>query len=267
MSTGKVEPLMANFSTIGILGGMGPEATNQLCALITALTPVSKDQDHIPVISYNNPRIPDRVRAIEGSGESPVPEMIRTAQVLEQAGASVLLMPCNLAHFYLDDVQQAIQIPLLNMVEETVRFTVENYPHCWKVGIIASTPTIECDIYGKFFRRYDRLLLAPDEDEQTTRVMKAIYGPSGIKCGYKTGPGALLKEAAQHLITRGAEIILAGCTEASLVMKQQPSPFVVIDPMEVIARIAVERAISEESRNAPEKNVRLNRGQVIPQAR
>lgn len=237
---------MANFSTIGILGGMGPEATNQLCALITALTPVSKDQDHIPVITYNNPSIPDRVRAIDGSGESPVPEMIRTARVLEQAGANVLLMPCNLAHFYLDDVQQAVQIPLLNMVEETVKFTVENYPHCRKVGIIASTPTIECDIYGKVFRKFDRLLLAPDGDEQADKVMRAIYGPTGIKRGYKAAPRDLLMEVAQRLITRGAEIILAGCTEASLVMKQQNSPFVVIDPMEVIARIAVERAMRVE---------------------
>lgn len=242
--------MMGDFSTIGILGGMGPEATNQLCALITALTPVSKDQDHIPVITYNNPRIPNRVRAIAGSGESPLPEMIRTAQVLEQAGARLLLMPCNLAHFYLNDIQQAIQIPLLNMVEETVKFTVENYPDCRTIGIIASTPTIECDIYGKVFRRYDRLLLSPDGDDQTNRVMRAIYGPSGIKRGYKTGPRALLKEVAQRLVTRGAEIILAGCTEASLVMKQRRSPFTVIDPMEVIARIAVERAMSGESRNA-----------------
>jgi aspartate racemase len=243
---------MADFSTIGILGGMGPEATNQLCALITALTPVSRDQDHIPVITYNNPYIPDRVKAVRGDSdaESPVPEMIRTAQVLENAGADMLLMPCNLAHFYIDDVQKGIRIPLLNMVEETVKFAVENYPQCKKVGIVASTPTLSCGIYEKAFLKHGRILIVPDGEDQETKVMRAIYAEDGIKCGYKTKPRALLKEVAQRLKIRGAEIIIAGCTEASLVMKQKSSPFVVIDPMEVIARVAVEKAKSGAGRKA-----------------
>lgn len=241
---------MANFSTIGVLGGMGPEATNKLCALITAFTPVTRDQDHIPVVTYNNPQIPDRVRAVYGESESPVPEMIRTAKVLEQAGADLIVMPCNLAHFYLADVQAAIRVPLLNMVEETVNFTIENYPHCRKVGIVASTPTIKCGIYEKAFRKHNRVLLSPKEDEQESKVMRAIYAPDGIKCGYKTRPRALLMEVGQTLVAAGAEVIIAGCTEASLVMKQKKSPFVVIDPMEVIAQVAVERAMRGEKESA-----------------
>ncbi|HUQ31414.1 MAG TPA: amino acid racemase [Pyrinomonadaceae bacterium] len=242
---------MADFSTIGILGGMGPEATNRLCALITALTPVTKDQDHIPVITYNNPNIPDRVKAVRNQAESPVPEMARTAQVLERAGADMLLMPCNLAHFYWDDVQKAVRIPLLNMIEETVKHIIENHTHCRTIGIIASTPTIECGLYEKAFRRHDRLLLSPGQEEQEDKVMRAIYGQDGIKCGHKEGPRALLNEAARGLIKRGAQIIIAGCTEASLVMKRKDSPFTVIDPMEVIARVAVRRAIEGKSRTAP----------------
>jgi aspartate racemase len=234
---------MSDFSTIGILGGMGPEATNKLCALITAFTPVTRDQDHIPVITYNNPQIPDRVRAVYGASQSPVPEMIRTARVLEEAGADMLLMPCNLAHFYLADVQKAIRIPFLNMIEETVNYAVEHYPHCRKVGIVASTPTIECGIYDKAFRRHDRVLISPERDEQEAKVMRAIYAPDGIKCGYKRKPRALLMEVGHALVSSGAEIIIAGCTEASLVMKRKDSPFVVIDPMEVIARVAVKRAM------------------------
>src|ERR1044071_508945 len=237
---------MANFSTIGILGGMGPEATNQLCALITALTPVKRDQDHIPVITYNNPQIPDRVGAVRGLSVTPLPEMIRTARVLEEAGADMLLMPCNLAHFYLDDIQKAVRIPFLNMIEETVSFTVEHYPHCRKVGIIASTPTIECGIYDKAFRKHDRLLISPNKDEQEAKVMTAIYAPDGIKGGYKRKPRALLMEVGRALVANGAEVIIAGCTEVSLVMKEKDSPFVVIDPMEVIARVAVERAMRGE---------------------
>ena len=245
-----VEPLMSNFSTIGILGGMGPEATNHLCALITALTPVSKDQDHIPVITYNNPQIPDRVGAVRGTGKSPVPEMIRTARVLEEAGARLLLMPCNLAHFYLADVQKGVRTPFLNMIEETVNFTARHYARCRKVGLVASTPTIECGIYDEAFRRRGRELIVPGADEQESKVMKAIYAPDGLKCGQREGPRALLLEAGRALAARGAEVIIAGCTEVSLVMKQEVSPFAVVDPMEVIARVAVQRALRGEDKSA-----------------
>ena len=236
---------MSNFSTIGILGGMGPEATNQLCTLITALTPVSRDQDHIPVITFNNPRIPDRVSAVRGSGPSPVPEMIHTALVLQEAGAAFLLMPCNLAHFYVADVQKAIRIPLLNMIEETVKFTIENYPACRRVGLVASTPTIECGIYEREFLQRNLVLISPDADVQETKVMRAIYGQDGIKCGHKSKPRALLKEVARHLTDKGAEVIVAGCTEASLVMLQKNSSGVIIDPLEIMARVEVKRAMAE----------------------
>ncbi|HEX8423676.1 MAG TPA: amino acid racemase [Pyrinomonadaceae bacterium] len=235
---------MSKILNIGVLGGMGPEATNQLCALITANTPVERDQDHIPVITYNNPRIPERVAAVrrlEGA-LSPVPEMSRTAQVLERAGASFLLLPCNLAHYFIAEVQASVRIPVLNMIEETVNFTVENYPQCRHVGILASTPTIECGLYDRAFRRHDRQLLVPDAVEQEEKVMKAIYGSEGIKCGHKTKPRNLLKDAAERLAERGAEVIIAGCTEVSLVLSAENSPFVVIDPLEIIARVAIAHA-------------------------
>jgi aspartate racemase len=235
---------MSKILTIGILGGMGPEATNQLCALITANTVVSRDQDHIPVITYNNARIPSRVAAVRHRDDapSPVPEMSRTAQVLERAGASLLLLPCNLAHYFIADVQASVRIPILNMIEETVNFTVEHYPQCRRVGILASTPTIECGLYEEAFRRHDKQLLAPDAVEQEDKVMRAIYGSEGIKCGHKTKPRNLLKDAAERLEARGAEVIIAGCTEVSLVLSPENSPFVVIDPLEIIARVAIAHA-------------------------
>lgn len=228
---------------------MGPEATNKLCALITSLTPVSRDQDHIPVITFNNPSIPDRVAAVRGSGASPVPEMIRTAQVLEQAGAAFLLMPCNLAHVYLAEVQQAVHIPLLNMIEETVEFTIENHPQCRKAGLVASTATIESGIYEKAFLKRNVILIKPDPVEQETKVMRAIYGRDGIKCGHKSQPRLLLKEVADHLTEKGSEVIISGCTEASLVMMQNNS-CVVIDPLEIIARVAVKRATTTSDSHA-----------------
>ena len=238
---------MSKILTIGVLGGMGPEATNQLCALITANTVVSRDQEHIPVITYNNAHIPERVAAVRGNKGAldPVPEMSRTAQVLERAGADFLLMPCNLAHYFIGDVQAAVRIPLLNMIEETVNYTVAKYPQCRRVGLLASTPTIECGVYERAFSRHHRQLLVPDAREQEDKVMKAIYGSEGIKGGRKTVPRNLLSEAAEHLVERGAEVIIAGCTEVSLVLSPEGSPFVVIDPLAIIARVAVARATSD----------------------
>lgn len=244
---------MDNFSTIGIVGGMGPEATNRLAALITALTPARRDQDHIPVIIFNNPGIPDRVSGIRRSGVSPLPEIIRTAQVLEQAGAAFLLMPCNLAHVYIAEVQKAIHIPLLNMIEETVKFTIENYPQCRKVGLVASTPTIESGIYEKAFLKKSVILISPDRDEQETKVMRAIYGKDGIKGGHKTKPRVLLKEVARHLTEKGAEVVVAGCTEASLVMMPNNS-CVVIDPLTIMAGVAVKRAMATSDSHARHAN-------------
>jgi aspartate racemase len=235
---------MSKILTIGVLGGMGPEATNQLCALITANTAVSRDQDHIPVITYNNSRIPERVAAVRGDAGAldPVPEMSRTAQVLERAGAELLLMPCNLAHFFIADVQAGVRIPVLNMIEETVNYTVAKYPQCRRVGLLASTPTIQCGIYERAFRKHDKELLVPDAGEQEDKVMRAIYGSEGIKGGQKTVPRKLLTDAAESLIGRGAEVIIAGCTEVSLVLSPENPSFIVIDPLAIIARVAVAHA-------------------------
>jgi aspartate racemase len=233
---------MTEHLTIGILGGMGPEATNKLCALITAKTPARRDQDHIPVITYNNPCIPDRVKAIYGDGESPVPELARTARVLEDSGADMLLMPCNLAHFFIKEVQSAVRVPVLDMVEETVRFVIEHHPLCRRTGLLASSPTIRCRIYENSFHSHGITVFTPGKEDQEQKVMSAIYGDEGIKCGHKTGPRALLEDAARGLVDGGAEVVIAGCTEISLVLSQGSVSVPVIDPIEVISGVAVRLA-------------------------
>ena len=233
---------MTSVSTIGVLGGMGPEATNRLCALITALTPVAKDQDHIPVITYNNSLIPDRVGAADGLSESPLPEMVRTARVLERAGAGLLVMPCNLAHLFIEELQREIQIPILNMIEETTRFVIAQYPSLRRVGLLASAPTIRHRLYESSFDKHQRVVIVPEPAAQQALVMEAIYGPRGIKRGHKDEPRALLTEAAQQLLNKGAELIIAGCTEVSLVLGDGQAAFDVVDPLEAVARVAVERA-------------------------
>ena len=95
---------------IGILGGMGPEATADLFYKIIKLTPAKKDQEHLRIIIDNNPKIPDRTKAILYKGENPLPELIKTAQNLEKAGANFIIMPCNTAHYYHHEIQKIINI-------------------------------------------------------------------------------------------------------------------------------------------------------------
>ena len=176
-----------------------------------------------------------------------MPELARTARVLEDAGADMILMPCNLAHFFIREIQAAVRVPLLDIVEETVGFVVARHPRCRGAGLLVSTPTIRCGLYESAFRRHGVEVIAPDDVEQERKVMRAIYGPEGIKSGRKTAPRALLKDAAQSLAAAGADVIIAGCTEVPLVLSRADVSVPVVDPLEVVARVAVRLALPADA--------------------
>jgi aspartate racemase len=113
---------------IGILGGMGPEATLDFYRHIINLTPAVIDQDHIRVLIYSNAKIPDRTEAITADGDSPLFELIESAKLLERSGAGIIAMPCNAAHYFLPQMQKEISIPILDMIEETCRALRECRP-------------------------------------------------------------------------------------------------------------------------------------------
>jgi len=126
---------------IGILGGMGPAATLALYERILALTSAECDQDHLHVIIDSNPKIPDRTAAILGDGESPLPAMIEGARTLERAGANVLVIPCNTAHHWLADLQKAVSIPIIDMINETASLIAAHRPLLRKIGLLATAPS------------------------------------------------------------------------------------------------------------------------------
>ncbi len=225
---------------IGILGGLGPEATNKLCAEITALTPAKKDQEHLRVITFNNPKVPDRTKAILGQSKSPVRELQRTARALQHAGADFILIPCNTSHYYLRSVQRSVDIPIINMVEETVKNVVKNHPEVKSVGILATTGTMYTGLYEKALEKYGLIAVKPTDEEQEGLVMEAIYGEKGLKAGFHDYPYLLLESAAQKLLEKGAQVVIAGCTEIGIVLNKPP--FIIIDSSRVLAEVAVEKA-------------------------
>lgn len=236
-----------NIKTIGIIGGMGPEATNQLCNNITRNTPAQIDQDHIPVICYNNPNIPDRTMAILYNGEDPVPEMVKTAKSLEDMGVDFLLMPCNTAHFFIEEVQDKISVPIINMIEETILFIRENFPEVKKVGLLATSGTVKSGVYSKGLLEEGIITLIPNKNLQEDYVMEAIYGLNGIKAGHIEKPKELLNLAANELIKEGAEIIIAGCTEIPLALKNADLDVPLINPSLILTKKSIEIALSNDN--------------------
>ncbi|MDP3436117.1 MAG: amino acid racemase [Bacteroidales bacterium] len=237
---------MKKFKSIGILGGMGPEATLHLFNLIIKNTPASKDQDHIPVIIYNNPLIPDRTMHIVYNEESPLELLIEGAQRLERAGADMILIACNTAHYYIKDIEPFISIPVMDMIALTSLYISArrdiNVSGSIKAGILATTGTINTSLYQSSLIEHNIEPLIPTPLEQQELVMEAVYGKKGIKAGYKRVPKQLIIKAARLLIERGADVIIAGCTEIPIVLRGSDIEAELVNSMGVLAKEAVKKA-------------------------
>jgi len=228
---------------VGILGGMGPEATIDLFTKIVKGTKVRKDQDHLRILIDNNPKIPDRTKAIQKRGPSPLPHMIRSAKLLEKAGADFIVIPCVTAHHYYESLRRRIKIPILHIVEETVKYTRTKLKGVRKIGLIATTGTVHTGLFQTAFNERGIELVLPTPDIQRKWVMEAIYGKKGVKAiGPSEGSKRLILEASQGLINRGVQAVLAGCTEVPLVLKEGDLSVPVIDPLAILARISIKKA-------------------------
>ena len=228
--------------TIGILGGMGPEATAYFFGLIINNTKAGKDQEHIPIIIYNNPKIPARTDAILEKGPSPLPLLLEGVRILRQAGADFVVMPCVTAHYYYNDLMKQEKIPFLNLLDESFFYVKKNMPSLTRVGLIASTGTLQSRLFHETFTKGGIEIIVPSEEEQE-KVMEAIFGKQGIKAGFTSGPSQkIIQDAAAKLVQRGAEGVIAGCTEVPLVLKQEHLPVPLIDPLRIIALKSIEEA-------------------------
>ncbi len=226
---------------IGILGGMGPEATNYLFGQIIKFTDAGCDNEHIPIVVYSNPKIPDRTSAILSDGPSPVPALIEVARFLEKSGASFILMPCITAHYFYPEVSRQIDIPFLHLIEETALFVQAQMPTIKKFGLLSTRGTQRTGLFQEFFLKFGREIIVPDDDRQP-EFIESVYGEEGIKRGFKEKPGRLLSGLADHLLDKGAEAVIAGCTEVPLALLPSHINCPLIDPLSVGAKAAVSKA-------------------------
>ncbi|MCK4401079.1 amino acid racemase [bacterium] len=224
---------------IGIIGGMGPAATSDIFQRILQLTSVKNDQEHIHIIIDNNPKIPDRSQAIFEKGESPVPALIESGKMLEQAKANFIIIPCNTAHFFYDELKGHLKIPIVHMIREVAKKIHKEYPDIRKAGLLSTQGTIKAGLYQKELMDFGIEVIKPDERAQNM-VTEAIYGTKGIKCGYLEGKSKkLIYNAIDNLINNGAELIIGGCTEIPLVVDSETVPIPFINSNQVLAEAAV----------------------------
>jgi aspartate racemase len=225
---------------IGILGGMGPEATADLFHKIIKNTEAARDQDHLRVLIDSNPKVPDRTPAMIGTGESPLPMMIETAKNLERAGAGFIVIPCVSAHYFIEGLREAIAIPVISIIEEVANEMERRLPGIKRTGLIATTGTVRAGLFQDRLRQIGVEVLVPSSDDQEDLVMSAIYG---IKAGF-TSPenrGKILK-ASKALIEKGAQAIIGGCTEIPLVIQGGDTGIPFFDCLDILARAAIRRA-------------------------
>lgn len=226
---------------IGIIGGMGPEATVTLFSKIVEKSKafVKVDQDHVRIVIDNNPKIPDRTQFIIGKGSDPLPEIINTAKNLEKAGVTIGAIPCMTSHYFIKEIQNAVTYPIINAYIETQNYIAQKFPEVKKIGVLSTTGTRKTKLFEKYIT--DHEVIFPSWESQENKVMEAIYGEMGIKKGELSKNNSdLLIEASKELISDGAQLIIAGCTEIPLVLKDGMLNVPIVDPMDIVAEKLIE---------------------------
>jgi len=221
---------------LGILGGMGPQATQIFYQRILDRTEAERDQEHLPAVILSDTEMPDRTGAIlSGRGEEVFERMLADIRQLEGCGCTVLAVPCNTSHYFADRLQEQTAIPLINMIRETCRVLAER--GCKKVGILATDGTVRTGIYQKECAAQGFEGVAPDEDTQKL-VMSIIYDE--IKRG-ESGSREKFAAIDRALRAMGCDAAILGCTELSVYRAYHGLPAFYVDAMEVLVEQSILR--------------------------
>ena len=221
--------------SLGVIGGLGPMATAYFLELTVRMTDASRDQDHLDVTILDRPAIPDRTACILGkSGESPVPMMAEAARTLEALGTSCIAVPCITSHYFFGELQKAVSIPFIHLVKETAAHLKENGVS--SAGILATSGTVSTRLFQQALEAEGISWAVPDKDGQE-KVMHLIY--ENVKAGLPPEL-PLFEEVCAGLRQKGAECMILGCTELSLIKRDFPVGAGVLDALEVLAKRSVE---------------------------
>ena len=222
--------------TLGVIGGLGPIATAHFMELIIRMTEADTDQEHLDMIIYNRPSIPDRTGYIlDSTKPNPLPEMIRTGNALARQGAKLIAIPCMTAHYFHADLTRYIEAPIVHAIHEVAAHLKKH--GITRVGIMATDGSIRSGLFQRELQKHGIEHIIPGETGQK-RVMSVIY--DDVKAGL---PAEMDKFhfASGELREKGAQAIILGCTELSLVKRDYPIGAGYLDAMEVLAQTCVIR--------------------------
>ncbi|PRZ03800.1 aspartate racemase [Isoptericola sp. CG 20/1183] len=226
---------------VGVIGGVGPLATAYFLQRVVQLTAAERDQEHVDMVVLNHATVPDRTDFVVGrSTLDPGPVLARDARRLERFGVSFLVMPCNTAHYFTQQVLDAITVPFVSIVDVTVAAARRRAPGLTKVGLLATAGTVASGVYDDAFAAHGIEVVTPDADDQA-RVSTVIYDQ--VKAGRPADPDEL-RAVAAGLVARGAGVVVLGCTELSVAavdhgLLDEP-PF--LDSMDELVRATIIRA-------------------------
>lgn len=215
---------------LGILGGLGPMSTFRFCELLTAHTKASSDGDHIDMIVSSRATTPDRTDFILGrSDKDPLPVMLEELKRLEKAGADLIVIPCNTAHYFYKGLQKESRVPIINIIEETVAFLQKGGIR--RIGLLATEGTVKSGAYADVCRKAGIECLAPTDEEQAV-ISEVIY--QSVKQNKPADLQAFLA-VAESLRKKGCEKLVLGCTELSLLDLSYAPKDLFLDSLDVLA--------------------------------
>lgn len=226
---------MQNKKRLGILGGMGSEATEVFFKRIIDHTKVENDREHLDIFIYNHASLPDRTEYIISGKQEELWEILeKDIQLLQNVESDYVAIPCNTCHYFGDRIANATNGHFINMIETTAAYAKKM--HHEKVAVMATTGTVKSDLYGKFFSRYGIETIYPDEDMQE-KVMKIIYDQ--IKKGDK-GSMTDFSAVVDSLRDKGCDAVALACTELSVFRENYLlTDTFFIDALDVLAQACI----------------------------
>lgn len=221
---------------LGILGGLGPMSSVYFYEMLTEHTEAECDQDHLNIIISSHASTPDRTAYILGnSDENPLDVMIDDVKRLKAYGAGVIAIPCNTAHYFYNELKKEVDIPILNIIEETVDVAFRSGTEC--IGVLATDGTIKTESYQKVCADHGIRCEVPSEKEQAW-LMDIIYGD--IKKG-KRADMEKFSEICRSLEEKGCQRLVLGCTELSLIKRNEGLGDIFLDSLEALAHRTIMR--------------------------
>ncbi|HBO39179.1 MAG TPA: aspartate racemase [Pasteurellaceae bacterium] len=222
-------------NVIGILGGMGPAATVDMCQKFLQLTPATCDQAHIPLLISSIPDIPDRSACILHGGEDPISAMTEYVKRLEAGGATCIIIACNTAHYWFDRLKEKASVEMLSMIDTVVDEVVMS--GCKNIGLLATDATLASGLYKQKLEARGLNCIYPSDDGRKD-VMKSIYL---LKAGETQESVRLIVKQRDELIKQGVELIILGCTEVPIILAEEvkKQPHLYVDSTLALVKAAI----------------------------